>query len=174
MTQKITCPNCQTVAWEQEPGYTRGETPYVVVDGTFCAVCGHDFGLGRSQEPHPSWRSSTGSGGITRMIRLKTCKETARDTFGYSPQDPILCGRPEGERVYLNSLQCPNGKAFQYRRIGPFEGKCPDLETHSDPQPGCIVDKYELQCQCGEHRYVLFFDMYHFEGVVQPAPKGLS
>jgi hypothetical protein len=104
----------------------------------------------------------------------------ADEFFGYTAQTPILCHEPVGERIYLHGLRCPNGHPFSANRLGSMSGICPNPRSHRDllPEfsslPGCIVDKYELECQEGEHTCKLFFDMYHPDAPPQPAPRGLS
>jgi hypothetical protein len=86
---------------------------------------------------------------------------------GRSPHSPILCHNPEGEHRFIRSLRCPDGSTFRFKRAGSMPGTCLEPETHNhlfpveDEQPGIIVDKYKLECDCGQHSGFLYFDMYH-------------
>ncbi|MBL4848034.1 MAG: hypothetical protein JKY65_21165 [Planctomycetes bacterium] len=86
---------------------------------------------------------------------------------GDSPENPITCHLPVGERAYLSALRCPNETAYRFRRQGSVSGTCPEPETHEGPHsdatvPDSIpVDHYELTCGCGEHTSSIYFDMYH-------------
>ena len=94
---------------------------------------------------------------------------------GDSPDNPVTCHLPVGERAYLTELRCPSGTSYRFRRQGSVGGSCPEPETHEGPhtdpsQPGSVpVDHYELTCSCGEeHTRDVYLDMYH------PAAKGGS
>jgi hypothetical protein len=80
--------------------------------------------------------------------------------YGYSPGEPIPCDGETGEREFLDSLRCPNGHAFRHRRVASVPGRCP-LPSGHRPEGECIVDKFALECQEGEHSTALYFDMYH-------------
>jgi hypothetical protein len=102
------------------------------------------------------------------------------ETFGYTPDNPIRCWEPRGERLYLKRLRCPNGHPYSFRRCRSLFGKCPDIRTHigdigtNDATPElCIVDEYSLECSEGEHTCALYTDMYHPDFSEQVAPVGL-
>lgn len=94
---------------------------------------------------------------------------------GYSPQEPLVSSNPADERAILETLRCPNGHPFRFRRLGSLEGRCPDPATHANPfgGDGCIVDKYSLECVERDHACTLYFDMYHPNRPEQEAPVGL-
>jgi hypothetical protein len=108
--------------------------------------------------------------------------ESVRETFGVTPNDPILCDQPVGERLYIASLRCPRGHRLSGPRRGSMAGKCPDPKHHAasfgltgdDPTKACIVDCYDLVCEGGEYSCSLYFDMYHSSPPAQPAPRGLA
>lgn len=91
---------------------------------------------------------------------------------GDSPETPVTCHLPVGERTFLSSLRCPAGKPYRFERRGSVGGTCPDPASHEGPHPdpteaGSIpVDHYELTCGCGEHQRTVYMDMYH------PSPSG--
>lgn len=93
------------------------------------------------------------------------------DEPGDSPENPVTCHLPVGERVFLNGLRCPSGTSYRFERRGSVGGSCPDPKSHEGPhpdptQPGSIpVDHYELTCMCGQHTRTVYMDMYH------PAPS---
>lgn len=94
---------------------------------------------------------------------------------GDSPDNPVTCHLPVGERAYLNELRCPQGTPYRFRRQGSVGGTCPEPETHEGPhadpsQRGTVpVDHYELTCGCSEeHTRDVYLDMYH------PASKSSS
>jgi hypothetical protein len=108
--------------------------------------------------------------------------EPVRETFGVTPDDPVLCNQPAGERAYIASLRCPNGHRLGGPRRGSGAGKCTDPNHHlalfltpgANPADGCIVDRYELRCEGGEFSCTLYFDMYHPSPPAQPAPRGMT
>ncbi|MCA9010933.1 MAG: hypothetical protein KDB01_14375 [Planctomycetaceae bacterium] len=109
-----------------------------------------------------------------------TASGAIAETFGYTPDNPILCDDPMGEIEFINSLRCPNGHPFRGFRIGSMDGHCtcpnthcPPLSTETELCPPCIVDRYELRCLGGEHTCELFFDMYHPGSASQSTPSGL-
>jgi hypothetical protein len=87
----------------------------------------------------------------------------ASGRFGYDRTNPIpVCG-PPGELDYLARLRCEGGEPFLFHRLGSY-----------DPGPdGHIVDGYELVCRKGQHRIILYMDMYH-AGSSSLLPEGLS
>ncbi len=121
------------------------------------------------------WRSCR-----PRALPAATESRLIEETRGYTPDNPLVCCDPSGERSYLRDLRCPNGHRFYFRRIGSLPGRCPEPSAHEHPFPCddtdprvCVVDKYVLQCGGGEHTCTLYFDMYHPLFLVQPIPKGL-
>jgi hypothetical protein len=107
---------------------------------------------------------------------------SARETFGVSPDDPVLCNQPIGEQTYIASLRCPNGHRLHGPRCGSGAGRCTDPRHHvalfatpgANPADGCIVDRYDLRCEGGEFSCTLYFDMYHPTPPPQPAPRGMT
>lgn len=86
---------------------------------------------------------------------------------GDSPDNPVTCHLPVGERTYLSALRCPQGTSYRFRRQGSVGGSCPDPASHEGPHEdpsvaGSVpVDHYELTCACGEHTRDVYLDMYH-------------
>ena len=115
-------------------------------------------------------------------------EEEVRATYGFSPDDPILCNFIEGERQFIASLRCPNGHRLKGPRRGSAFGTCTKPESHTgldtllrhypaDAARGeqtYMVDIYELACEAGEYRCTLYFDMYHPNISRQPPPRGLT
>lgn len=89
------------------------------------------------------------------------------DGQGRSPHRPIICHNPSGEQRFLRSMRCPDDAKFRFQRVGSMPGTCPAPRSHKQlievdhESPAVIVDKYKLQCECGDHSGFLYFDMYH-------------
>ena len=106
--------------------------------------------------------------------------EPARETFGVTAHDPVLCDLPAGEQLYIVTLRCPQGHRLSGPRLGSMSGKCTDPKHHQslfpseNPAEECIVDCYDLVCEEGEYSCKLYFDMYHPNPPPQPAPRGMT
>jgi hypothetical protein len=93
----------------------------------------------------------------------------ATGRFGYDPTNPIPVHLPEGEYMYLVSLECPCRRPFMFHRVGSM-----------DPGPdGHLIDKFELICRRHTCHLILYLDMYHPgpstllpEGLRRTVPKG--
>jgi hypothetical protein len=98
--------------------------------------------------------------------------------YGFSPDNPILCFDPVGERAFLCASKCPNGHPLYGRRIGSMSGRCPAPALHVDelrkihPSGPCIVDRYDCVCASREYHCTLYFDMYHPETAAPEAAGG--
>lgn len=163
------------------------EKPVAVVslthrmDGRALQLCFRTTHRERMENRSPSG-TELESGRFSRgQNDFTTGPQLVPELFGYLPECPIVCSDPYGERSYIHRLRCSNGHPFFAKRVGSLSGICPDPETHTDPiqaptreHLGCIVDRYDLCCRDGEHRCRLFFDMYHHDFTLQPAPSGLS
>jgi hypothetical protein len=87
----------------------------------------------------------------------------ASGRFGYDTSNPIPVCMQSGQLDYLARLRCEGGEPFLFHRRGSCE-----------PGPdGHIVDEYELVCKRGQHRIILYLDMYH-AGSSALVPEGLS
>ncbi len=110
-------------------------------------------------------------------------RDAAAPPFGTTREAAVEVCRPAGERAYLSSLVCLDGRAPTFRRLGSVgwrhalangvDPRFPDAPSYQDGfaplEPGQIdthiVDQYEVVC--GEVRRMVFLDMYHCR---QPAP----
>lgn len=112
-------------------------------------------------------------------VKSESTKHTASGSkvsksFGVSPDDPIPCHQPIGERAILDKLRCKkHDQPFNYRRTGPVEKSCPGAEEHEN-QGDMPLDKYDLVCKSGECKHELFFCMYHPMSGDPAAPAGLA
>ncbi|MDF1665455.1 MAG: hypothetical protein P1V97_27090 [Planctomycetota bacterium] len=101
------------------------------------------------------------------MITRRWLEGELADGHGRSPHRPILCHNPVGEQRFIRSLRCPDDASFRFQRVGSMPGTCPDPSSHHqlievEQNPDAvIVDKYKLECECGDHSGFLYFDMYH-------------
>jgi hypothetical protein len=97
---------------------------------------------------------------------------------GETKASAIEVCRPAGQRAYLDRLQCADGSALSYRRIGSFgeRTKIPDDFTDEEQaalfesvingtqlRPGepdyHVIDGYVVNC--GTTERVIYMDMYH-------------
>jgi hypothetical protein len=76
---------------------------------------------------------------------------------GFTPEDPIPCDGPKGEKGYIEALRCPLGAEYEYHRIRP-------VAVVNSQDKIMIVDEYLLNCRCPKrHSRRVYFDMYHGE-----------
>ncbi len=114
----------------------------------------------------------------------------AASGLGLTKATAIEVCRPQGQRAYLNQLECPGGERPKYRRVGSFGPRTEVPQPRSDAEaraqlkralsaralrPGepdiHIVDGYEVVCNDGKH--MIYMDMYHCEKLPPPAaPPG--
>lgn len=100
--------------------------------------------------------------------------------YGLSPVTPVCTGiGPRGINRYCRHLRCPGGAEVQWRRLGAVgisksdhvhlrNGIAkPNLMLLSDPiikmayeQEVFMIDRYEINCNCGAHRVELYVDTY--------------
>jgi hypothetical protein len=136
--------------------------------------------LSRSSPPSPPAEKGPARGFWARLFGRESKAEPIRESYGFTPTDPILCHEPLGELEFLTSLRCPAGHRLRGRRVGSLAGKCTAPGSHKslfpgdDPAQQCVVDRYESVCDGGEYSCTLYFDMYHPDLPYQPAPRGLS
>ncbi len=78
-----------------------------------------------------------------------------------SIENPVRVGGPDGERVYLSRLRCPD-------RTPPRIGARGNGGTGGF---GSVVNTYALDCRT--NRSEIAFDIYHQEHVEERAPPGL-
>jgi hypothetical protein len=94
------------------------------------------------------------------------------DGFGLSKEVPVHVCLPDGEQLYLASLQCPDGSPPSFARagnVGP-RNAIPDDQMMAMIDPyyvlpegqvdGHIIDLYEVLCADGS-RVDVYMDMYH-------------
>jgi hypothetical protein len=140
------------------------------------------FRLATARTPDGRGGTAGHRAGVDRSPVPVAAGAEARETFGVTPTDPILCDQPAGERAYILSLRCPAGHRLGGPRRGSMSGKCPHAAGHVEllvlpgmnPAEQCIVDCYDLRCEGGEYTCALYFDMYHPDPPPQPAPRGLT
>ncbi len=79
-----------------------------------------------------------------------------------SLENPVRVGGPQGERVFLHRLRCPDGSA-------PTIGPRADAGIGGF---GSVIGGYDLAC--GSMRTRILFDPYHEEHREDRAPSGLT
>jgi len=85
------------------------------------------------------------------------CKTAPRDTYGFSPEDPIAVGNSnlydgrEREELYLLTLRGPDGEEIIFQRQSPIFN-----------QNGEIVDPYQIRYGNSEP-VILYFTIYRYE-----------
>lgn len=67
------------------------------------------------------------------------------ETFGLTPDNPVPVNGQLGQLAYLSLLRSPEGHGFLFQRLGSEGG----------------IDAYEILSFDGEHRHVVYLDMYH-------------
>jgi len=117
----------------------------------------------------------------------KAMKSSPPRGWGETKKDAIEVCLPSGQHSFLADLQCPDGKAPRYHRVGSVGSRNP-MPEEMDFKPSLmdptyrlkkgevdyhVVDKYEVACS--EKTHTLFFDMYHC-GDPKPwkAPRGFT
>ena len=91
-------------------------------------------------------------GGGAQGTLLETLIDAASEYPLGSEENPVRADMPEGQRAYLDSLRCEDGKTPTYKRtgnlgVGVF---------------GRIVDKYEVECEgSAPAKTDIIMDMYH-------------
>ena len=68
-----------------------------------------------------------------------------------SEQNPVRVDKPEGQRAYLERLNCADGSTPEYSRVGSF-----DIGPY-----GTVLDGYQLTCSGVDLDGVVYMDMYH-------------
>ena len=96
----------------------------------------------------------------------------ASPQFGLTKQMAVNVCEPNGERMYLAALRCPDGSTPQANRVGNVGARNPGSSGNNpamlDPNtvlpPGTvdehIIDEYEVTC-AGAASAKVYFDMYH-------------
>ena len=85
------------------------------------------------------------------------CKTAPRDTYGFSPEDPIAVGNSnlydgrEREELYLLTLRGPDGEEIIFQRQSPIFN-----------QNGEIVDPYQIQYGSSPTT-TLYFTIYRYQ-----------
>jgi hypothetical protein len=80
-----------------------------------------------------------------------------------SPENPVLAEGPPGQRAYLLTLRCPEGRAPTFDR-GGSAGLSPY---------GSIMDVYQVACDAPPMHSV-FIDMYHPGHIEKQAVPGFT
>ena len=95
------------------------------------------------------------------------------DTYGYTPENPIMVGGakhmmgPLNERRFLNALKAPNGKEITYTRSGSC---CPFKSENGMINGTGMLDIFVLTWKGQELPVKLFLNMYDYAPL--KAPKG--
>ena len=82
--------------------------------------------------------------------------------FGYSPHNPIKVGDgkvsngAQNQRIYLSSLQGPNGEEVTFKRLNA----CCSFKTPNGYLGGGLLDLYEVTYEGLEEPKILYLNMY--------------
>lgn len=99
---------------------------------------------------------------------FKVTKYAEDNTYGYSPENPVMVGGPEdgpkNERRFLHALAGPNGETLDYFRLG----SCCPFPTEKGFMGGGLLDMYEINYEGCEEPVVLFINMYDSDKLRAP------
>ena len=101
-----------------------------------------------------------------------TLANPVTEGIGLTKENPVEVCLPDGQQLYLASLQCPDGSPPSFERAGNVGPRNPvpddDMMLMIDPYgelpegmvDGHIIDLYEVLCADGSQHQV-YMDMYH-------------
>lgn len=131
--------------------------------------------------------------GLAAAVSQPAPAQPAASGWGLEPGQPVEVCKPEGQRAWLQRLQCADGSILSWRRIGNVGPRNPlpegisveqvsaliatgHAELEGQPMADGAIDHHAIdhyQLDCGGSLHALYMDMYHCVAPPsQQAPAG--